>query len=244
LDYDLNTILHLAVKAGKIEYVRLFLEIDPSASRAINKINNSRESPLCIAVQNSNLHITELLLKNGAHVQITLEDCENYLKATSYPIYPSNPVNVLERVEQPIKRGLNNGLYRILVEAGADVNTYYDNTNTRTIRDHMQSKIKASVEELQKFNPAVSKTKVIDLDELLDNERMKHSTNSYVGHLLSLATGSDLNTFIRCFYPQIPSDIELKYREIPNFYNKVKPESENEKQERRAKLERELDDQK
>ncbi|CAG8440942.1 1066_t:CDS:10 [Ambispora gerdemannii] len=245
LDYEFNTILHLAVKADKIEFVRLFLEIDPSASLAINKLNNSKESSLCIAIQNSNRQITELLLKNGAHVQVTLEDCEKYLKATNYI---TSPVAILEQVTQPIKRGLSNGLYRILVEAGADVNTYYDRLTT--IRDYMQSQVEASVKALQEFNPTLSKArdfsrvpkKLIDLDELLDNERKKHSTNSYTGHLLSLATGSDLNYFILRSYPQTYSDFELKYHFVAGLFGvgKVTPESENEKQERRTKIEREL----
>ncbi|KAG9287132.1 hypothetical protein G9A89_001026 [Geosiphon pyriformis] len=251
LDYQYNTIFHLAVKFRKISFVQLFLDIDPKSRRVINALNLSKESPLAIAIMNGDRNMAELLLRNGAHVQVTLDDCKEFVARYNSSII-CNAASMLAQVVQPITCALDNGLYKLLVEAGADVNTKYN--QYETIRDRVQSNLEQSVSAFQEFNPKkvelldillVTKTfapKIIDLDTVIDDERKKHSTNSYPGFILSNADGSDLNDYIVSNKIKVPANIELKYYTPPD--TTVIAEPEEKKTQRRLEIEKRLNLQK
>ncbi|CAG8611552.1 13305_t:CDS:10, partial [Cetraspora pellucida] len=187
LDYSYNTILHLAVEAGKLEFVKLLLDIDPKAKRVLNFLNNLRQSPVTIAVKNGNQKMVELLLKYGAHATITLEDFNEYFKYQKIDC----------GIEQPILFSLENGLSRLLIEAGVHVNTLvYD---SKTLLDRVLELIDDNVKNLHDFKISdviERQLKAKHIKSIISSEIKKHPIDSYVGFLLSRVDESEMNDTI------------------------------------------------
>ncbi|CAG8533706.1 4216_t:CDS:10 [Dentiscutata erythropus] len=200
LDHDYNTILHLAVQIGKLELVKLLLDIDPKANKILNFLNKQRQSPVTIAVKNGNQKILELLLKYGAHASITLEDFDEHIKYQNS--IRDRRSALIERseydnIEQPIALSLENGLWRLLIEAGVHINTLCD--QSKTLLDQVIEHINNNINDLPKFmiSDAIERQfNIAHIKSIISSELEKHPIDSYIGFLLSRVDESQLNNTI------------------------------------------------
>ncbi|RIB26653.1 hypothetical protein C2G38_2064287 [Gigaspora rosea] len=204
-DFNYNTILHLGVQTGKLEFVKLLLDIDPKANRMLNFLNKQRQSPLTIAVKNGNQKLLELLLKYGAHVKNV-----KYLRM---------PPNEYDNIKQPITLSLENGLWRLLIDAGVQINSLYD--QSKTLLDQVIELINNNVNNLPDFmiSDAIERQfNDTHIKSIISSEIKKNPINSYVGFLLLRVDESKLNDTI--FKLSVLDPINL------NIYEK---KSENQK---------------
>src|SRR5437016_14530262 len=129
---------------------------------------------------------------------------------------------IYKKISQPVTFSLENGLYKILIESGADVNSfvfsqpdygyyYYGyNYTTTTIRDEIEKLIEKAQKQLSDYKLKLyfklnKGTKVVNnkdiinryLKDLLVQERDKVSSNSYSyrSHLLKMLTVDELYKF-------------------------------------------------
>ncbi|CAG8568997.1 9843_t:CDS:10, partial [Gigaspora rosea] len=215
-DYDYNTILHLAVQTGKLEFVKLLLDIDPKANRMLNFLNKQRQSPLTIAVKNGNQKILELLLKYGAHETITLEDFkENVKYLRSY--YGRMPPNEYDNIKQPITLSLENGLWRLLIDAGVQINSLYD--QSKTLLDQVIELINNNVNNLPDFmiSDAIERQiNVAHIKSIISSEIKKNPIDSYVGFLLLRVDESKLNDTIFKLSVLGPIDLNIDEKKSEN----------------------------
>ncbi|CAJ0829388.1 15258_t:CDS:10 [Entrophospora sp. SA101] len=215
----INEKIGLQIATLLLENGAMVSQIDPKASRVINSLNSKYETPFLIAVQNGNKEIVELLLKNGAHAHITLEDCQDYSKRYN----KSDGKVIYKTIKQPVTLSLENGLYKILIESGADINSLifqeyrYSviNFENMTIRDKIESLIEEAQKRLSDYELKLDLksnkgTTIIDnkdiinkyLEDLLVQERHKTNLNSYRSYLLKKLNVNDLYNFVQGTLPQ------------------------------------------
>ncbi|CAG8625696.1 14219_t:CDS:10, partial [Racocetra persica] len=190
LDSYYNTIIHFAVDAGKFDFVKLLLDIDPKATRILNFLNYRRQSPVTIAVKNGNREMLELLLKHGAHASITLEDFNEFIKYQKLRYK-------YEDIEQPVLLSLENGLLRLLIEAGVHVNSL-DNSK-ETLLDRVLVLINDNVKNLPDYmiSDAIERQlQATNIKSIVSSELKEHPVDSYVGFLLSRIDESQMNDSI------------------------------------------------
>ncbi|GBB92606.1 hypothetical protein RclHR1_02030009 [Rhizophagus clarus] len=210
IGYNFNSILHFAVKIGKIQFVKLFLDMDPKSLQQINSLNSHLESPLYLAVANNHLEITELLIKYGATAYITLEKSQEYLNRRKSS---ETAESLLKSVRQPIFNALQNNLYCTLIEAGVDVNATYYKEYIREIEkliDDNKAKIKGYEEMLEHLNGKKKQTQnerrvtniLQYLDGLIEKEK-KDVKGSYREYALNHHTIEDFYEFLRRKYPAL-----------------------------------------
>ncbi|KAF0516118.1 ankyrin repeat protein [Gigaspora margarita] len=215
-DYDYNTILHLAVQIGKLEFVKLLLDIDPKANRILNFLNTQRQSPLTIAVKNGNQKILELLLKSGAHASITLEDFKEnvkYLRSTYGRMAP----NEYDKINQPITLSLENGLWRLLIDAGVQINSLCD--QSKTLLDQVIELINNNVNDLPDFmiSDAIERQfNVVHIKSIISSEIKKNPIDSYVGFLLLRVDESQLNNTIFKLTDLDPINLNIDKKKLEN----------------------------
>ncbi|RIA84952.1 ankyrin repeat-containing domain protein [Glomus cerebriforme] len=229
LDYNYNSILHLAVRTGKTQFVKLFFDVDPKSSQIINSLNSSFESPLYLAVANNHLEITELLIKHGARATITLDDIQEYETRKKIPEYNRSSGRG-NNVGQPISRALQNDLYRALIKAGADVNSMYRDhyqnhfysyhqNSFETIRDHVANSIKTNESDIKKYEEELAclngkkklKTsneeqiiKIIQyLNTLLEEEKKRVEKGSYREYALNYYTAEKFYDILQRKKPEL-----------------------------------------
>ncbi|RIB25411.1 hypothetical protein C2G38_2166058 [Gigaspora rosea] len=174
IDYNYNTILHLAVQTGKLEFVKLLLDIDPKAKRILNFINTQRQSPLTIAAS------------------ITLENFSENVKYLP-PYYRMTH----DKIIQPITLSLENDLWRILIDAGVQINSLYD--QSKTLLDQVIELINNNVNKLPDFmiSDAIERQfNIAHIKTIISSEIKKNSIDSYVGFLLLRVDESQLNNAI------------------------------------------------
>ncbi|GBC03939.1 hypothetical protein RclHR1_05400001, partial [Rhizophagus clarus] len=202
INHELNTILHLAAKDGKTQFIKLLLDEDPKSLQIINSLNLNIESPLSLSVSN-NLESTELLLKYGAKAYISSEDIEDLKKHQKY-IYTDGMV-------QPITRAIHNNQYRILIEAGADINAIYNHSCLRTIIENAIKSNEVNIKNYEaKLNGEEKKPQEADeitmfinsLNELLEKEK-KIEGETYRGYLLNKYTTKNYYEFLYAKNPEV-----------------------------------------
>ncbi|RKP04376.1 ankyrin repeat-containing domain protein, partial [Thamnocephalis sphaerospora] len=66
LNLNHESVFHVAIAGGMIEFVRLFIELDPRTLATVNCISSRKVTPLYSAVKSGHREMVELLLDNGA----------------------------------------------------------------------------------------------------------------------------------------------------------------------------------
>ncbi|CAB4474476.1 ankyrin [Rhizophagus irregularis] len=229
VNHEFNTILHLAAKEGKTQFIKLLLDEDPNSLQIINSLNSMVESPLSISVLKNHLESTELLLKYGARPYISLEDVQISKKHQNH-----NELLILGRVAQPITHALNNSQYRILIEAGADINTIYNCNCPRTIIENAialnEWNIKSYKEKLnaeKEKEPVSNEDEVTifinSLSDLLEKEK-KIDEGTYRGYVLNRHTAKNFYEFLNAKNPQLypwNSILAPNYSVVHEDYSKL-----------------------
>jgi hypothetical protein len=81
---DMSASLHLAVKYGSLEVARFFI----AKGVPVDSINEEKQTPLMIAVENRHVEIVKLLLEKGASVRwVNVEELvmrERYMTTITY----------------------------------------------------------------------------------------------------------------------------------------------------------------
>ncbi|CAG8452529.1 14007_t:CDS:10 [Racocetra fulgida] len=190
--------LEYAIIFGHVDVVKRLIQAGanvrrhPKATRILNFLNMDRQSPVTIAVKNGNREMLELLLKYGAHASITLEDFNELNK------YQKAYYKYEEDIEQPVLLSLENGLSRLLIEAGVHVNSLFYNSK-ETLLDRVVKLINDNVKNLPDFKISDTIERQINathIKSLISSELKKHPVDSYVGYLLSRIDESQMNDTI------------------------------------------------